>query len=109
MTSPAWGDGPVSSVRAPALALEDAATGATRSTVLGQTGAGEVGVWEIDPGTAQDVEDDEFFVVLSGRATISAEGLEAVDVCPGDIVRLRAGAATTWVVTERLRKVYLSW
>ena len=48
-------------------------------------------------------------MVLSGRATVSVEGWPDVAVGPGDVVRLRAGAATTWVVKERLRKVYVAW
>ena len=108
MTDRRWGDGPVTVVHVPVLALDDAGDG-TRSTELEATGAGEVGVWEIDPGTATDVETDEVFVVVSGRATIATAEMGAVAVGPGDVVRLRAGTPTTWVVTERLRKVYLTW
>jgi hypothetical protein len=88
------------------LTADDAAT---RSLTLGTTGPGEVGLWEIDPGTAHDVEVDEVFVVLSGRATVAAEGWPGVAIGPGDVVRLRAGAVTTWLVEERLRKVYVAW
>jgi len=109
VTPAGWGDGPVGVVHAPSAALEPDADGATRGSVLGPTGAGEVGLWEMDAGTAQDIESDEVFVVLSGRATIIVEGWPDVAVAPGDVVRLQAGTATTWVVTERLRKVYLSW
>ena len=109
MTADGWGRDPVAVVRGPSVVLDDDAGGTTRWVALEQTGTGEVGVWEIDPGTAHDVESDEVFVVLSGRATIVVEGSPDVLVGPGDVVRLRAGAATTWVVTERLRKVYLTW
>ena len=109
MTVDAWGDGPVAFVHGPAVALDEYQDGTTRWVALDHTGPGELGVWEIDPGTAHDVEADEVFVVLSGRATIAVEGSPDVPVGPGDVVRLRAGTATTWVVTERLRKVYLTW
>jgi len=109
MTADPWGAGPLSVVHGPSVALDDDADGGSRWAALEQTGAGEVGVWEIDPGTAHDVEVDEVFVVLSGRATIAVEGSPEVAVGPGDIVRLQAGTATTWAVTERLRKVYVSW
>lgn len=75
---------------------------------LGSFGGHEVGVWEMTPGAMSDVEADELFVVVSGRATI-----EFVDagtwmlIGPGDVVQLRAGARTVWTVTETLRKVYL--
>jgi uncharacterized cupin superfamily protein len=98
----------VSVVEGPAAVL-DGSEGPTRWTELGVTGAGEVGIWEIDPGTVHDVEVDEVFVVLTGRCTIRVEGWPEVEVGPGDVVRLRAGAMTTWVVHERLRKVYVSW
>jgi uncharacterized protein len=109
VTTAGWGDGAVSVVHAPAARLVDAADGTTRSAVLEETGPGEVGLWEIDPGRATDVEADEVFVVVSGRATITTGPGPGVAVGPGDVVRLRAGAVTTWTVTERLRKVYLSW
>jgi len=109
VSAPGWGEGPVSVVHAPDAALADDPDGTTRWVPLEATGSGEVGIWEIDPGTATDVESDEVFVVLSGRATVSVDGWQDVTVGPGDVVRLQAGATTTWVVAERLRKVYLSW
>lgn len=76
---------------------------------LGTFGDVEVGVWEMTPGTSTDVEDDELFVVIAGRATIAfpATGDELA-VGPGDVVRLTAGDATVWTVTETLRKVWLA-
>jgi mannose-6-phosphate isomerase-like protein (cupin superfamily) len=68
----------------------------------------EVGVWEMSPGTATDVEVDEVFVVLSGAATVTFDDGEAVDLGPGSVVRLRAGEHTTWVVRETLRKIYVA-
>ena len=108
MTDEREGDAPVSVVHAPGAVL-DPDDGGTRSLTLGTTGAGEVGLWEIDPGTVLVVEVDEVFVVLSGRATISVDGWPDVGVGPGDVVRLRAGTATTWTVEERLRKVWVAW
>ena len=69
---------------------------------------GEVGLWEAEPGTETDVEVDEVFVVLAGAATVVVEGGETLDLGPGVVVRLYAGDRTTWTVTERLRKLYLS-
>ena len=85
-------------------------------TTLGEvdstTGAGtaaEAGLWEMTPGTATDVEAEEIFVVLSGRATLTfeADG-ETVELGPGVVVRLRDGERTTWTVHETIRKVYLT-
>ncbi len=64
------------------------------------------GIWEITPGVVTDVEADEMFVVLSGRATIEIEGGDTLRVGPGDVVLLDPGARTTWRVHETLRKVF---
>jgi uncharacterized cupin superfamily protein len=109
MTEPAWADAPVAVVGGLDAALAEDVGGFSRSAELETTAMGEIGIWEIDPGTFHDVEVDEIFVVLSGRATIVVEGMSDVVVTAGDVVRLQAGAATTWIVTERLRKVYLAW
>jgi uncharacterized protein len=66
-----------------------------------------VGIWQHSPGTSTDVEAEEVFVVLTGRATIDCAGGPTLEVSPGDVVLLRAGTATTWTVHETLRKVYL--
>lgn len=70
----------------------------------------EVGIWEMTPGTASDVEVDEVFVVLSGHARIEfvEPALPAIEVDPGSVVRLAAGQRTVWTVTETLRKVYIA-
>jgi uncharacterized cupin superfamily protein len=66
------------------------------------------GIWEITPGISSDVEVDEMFVVLSGRAVVSFhDGSPDMHLGPGSIARLAAGSNTVWVVTETLRKVYL--
>ena len=38
---------------------------------LGQLGQVSIGVWEMSPSVTTDVEVDEFFIVLSGRATVA--------------------------------------
>ena len=68
----------------------------------------EIGVWEMTPGTATDVEVDEVFVVIAGRATVLMPGLDAVELTPGSVVQLTAGMATTWTVHETLRKLYIA-
>lgn len=76
---------------------------------IARSAAGDLvtGVWTCTPGRLTDVEADETFVVLSGRATIEPEGGAPVEVGPGDICVLAAGTATTWMVHETLRKVYV--
>ena len=68
-----------------------------------------VGVWQHGTGTSTDVEADELFVVLSGRATIEFDGdpSATIECGTGDVVLLPAGARTRWTVHETLRKVYV--
>jgi uncharacterized cupin superfamily protein len=66
----------------------------------------ERGVWEITEGVVTDVEQDELFVVVSGRATIAVEDGPTLEVGPGDLCVLARGARTTWTIHEPLRKVF---
>jgi hypothetical protein len=78
-------------------------------TVLDTLGDTEIGIWEMSVGSATDTEEDEVFVVVSGRASIHfAADDRTIVVGAGDVVRLIAGMQTTWTVTETLRKVYIS-
>ncbi len=67
----------------------------------------EVGVWAHTAGVSTDVEADEVFVVLAGRATIDVEEGPTLEVGPGDVGVLPPGARTRWTVHEELRKVYV--
>ncbi|MDF1604404.1 cupin domain-containing protein [Nocardioides sp. YIM 152315] len=82
--------------------------GPDRTLALDAVGDTEVGVWEMPPGTEQDTEADEVFVVLAGRGTVTFDDGEVVELRPGVAVRLRGGERTTWTVTETLRKVYVA-
>ena len=64
---------------------------------------GESGVWRCTPGRFSDVEADETFVVIEGRATIEWEG-GLVEVGPGDVCVLEAGTETVWTVHETILK-----
>lgn len=79
----------------------------TASAVLADSPV-PVGLWEAGPGTDTDVEVDELFVVLAGAGTVRFEDGEVIELRPGVVVRLHAGDRTTWVVTERLRKLYVT-
>jgi hypothetical protein len=71
-------------------------------------GSLEVGLWEAGPGTDTDVEVDELFLVLAGAGTVTFADGSSIALRPGVLVRLREGDRTTWEITERLRKVYLT-
>ena len=66
-----------------------------------------IGVWQHGVGVSTDVEVDEVFVVLSGRATIEVEDGPTLEVGPGDVGTYPPGTRTTWTVHETLRKVYV--
>ncbi|MBM3666727.1 MAG: DUF861 domain-containing protein [Actinobacteria bacterium] len=66
----------------------------------------ERGVWEMTPGAVSDVEADELFVAVCGRATIELADGRIISVEPGDAVTLQEGERTVWRVSETLRKVY---
>ena len=66
-----------------------------------------IGIWQHTAGVSTDVEVEEVFVVLSGRATIDVEGGPSLSVATGDVGVLDAGAVTTWHVHEDLRKIYV--
>lgn len=67
-----------------------------------------VGVWQHSVGVSTDVEADEIFVVLTGRATIEIDGGPTLEIGPGDVGVLTEGSRTTWTIHETLRKVYFS-
>lgn len=79
-------------------------------------------------GAMSDLETDEVFVVIAGRATVRFERdpihREALadetvphetvpqetvlHLAPGSVARLAAGQRTVWTVTETLRKIYIA-
>ena len=73
-------------------------------------GTRELGVWEMTPGAMRDVEADEVFLVVAGRATVEfvEPALPPIELAPGSIVRLDAGMQTVWTVHETLRKLYIA-
>ena len=79
---------------------------ASAAEVAQWSGGAETGVWRIEPGVVTDVEVEETFVVLDGRATIECEG-EIHELRPGSVCVFAAGAETKWTVTETLLKVYV--
>lgn len=68
----------------------------------------EVGVWELTPGIVTDVEVEEVFVVLRGRAILRREDGSETELLPGSIGRLEDGEETEWEVLETLRKIYIA-
>jgi uncharacterized cupin superfamily protein len=80
----------------------------TTGVVLFESANGTItrGLWQCTPGKVTDVEADEMFVVVSGRATIEFEDGASIEVGPGDVCVLEEGARTVWTIHETLRKAY---
>ena len=79
------------------------------SVVLGEFAGREFGVWEMTPGAMSDVEDDEFFVVIAGAGSVEFLDDEVVvQLVPGSVMTLAAGARTIWTVTQTLRRVWMA-
>lgn len=68
----------------------------------------EVGVWEHSVGTSIDTEIEEVFVVIEGEGTVTCAEGGRIDLAPGVVGLLPAGAQTTWTVTSPLRKVWIT-
>jgi len=64
------------------------------------------GVWQITPGVIEDVEADEIFVVVAGRATVEVHGGPTLELEPGVVGVLKAGDHAVWRIHETLRKVF---
>jgi uncharacterized protein len=90
----------------PAQIVEGAPRVSERVLWASHDGRVIVGVWEITPGVVTDVEADEVFTVLHGRATVEVEDGPTLALGPGVIGALRAGDRTVWRVQETLRKTF---
>lgn len=67
----------------------------------------EVGIWEHSVGTSTDSFDDEIFVVIEGRGTVTDQHGRTIELAPGVVGVLHPDDETTWVITEPLRKVWI--
>jgi uncharacterized cupin superfamily protein len=77
--------------------------------IVGDFEGREYGVWEMTPGAMSDVEVDELFIVIAGHAVVELESDGTrIELSPGSVGRLAAGARTVWTVTETLRKIYVA-
>lgn len=65
------------------------------------------GIWQADPGIHANLPGQETVVVLQGRATVTNQAGDSIDVGPGDLVFVDPGEVATWTVHERLRKVFV--
>jgi uncharacterized cupin superfamily protein len=69
----------------------------------------EVGFWQIDAGSATDIEVDEVFLVLAGSGQVTFGDGSVLPLRPGVLVRLVEGDRTSWLIEQPLRKLYVAW
>lgn len=91
------------------FAIEDVTAPRTVDTLATEVRGAEVGLWQIDAGSAEDIEADEVFLVLAGRGQVGFEDGSVIALRPGVLVQLHAGDVTTWTIEVPLRKLYVAW
>lgn len=68
----------------------------------------KVGVWEHSGNSVStDVENEEVFVVLSGKGKVWLEDGSFLELAPGVIGRFKQGEKTRWEIEETMRKVFI--
>ncbi|MEU4231835.1 cupin domain-containing protein [Nonomuraea sp. NPDC026600] len=86
-------------------------TGQSESTLeVWADSLAEAGIWECGPGSFTAVRDGfhEICQILAGRATLTGEDGQTVELAPGSTVVLPDGWRGTWDVHETIRKTYVS-
>ena len=71
----------------------------------------EVGVWVMTPGAMTDVETDELCIIITGSGVVhrTLDGARVEQpLIAGAVFQLLKGEETLWVVTETVRKIYLT-
>jgi uncharacterized cupin superfamily protein len=64
------------------------------------------GIWKCTRGTVTDIEQDEMFTVIDGRATVVIENGPTLVLLPGYVGLLTHGAKTTWTIHEDIVKTF---
>lgn len=80
----------------------------TSDLALAESGDGSetCGFWRCTPGTFTDVEVEESFLIITGRARVEFEDGRDLSFGPGDTHTFAGGEKTVWTVTETVLKAY---
>lgn len=65
------------------------------------------GIWQAEPGTHANLPGQETVVILAGKATVTGQNGNSIDVEAGDLVFIDAGEVATWTIHETIRKVFV--
>ena len=64
------------------------------------------GIWKCTAGVVTDIEQDEMFTIIEGRATIYIEDGPILEVSPGYVGFFTKGAKTKWIIHEDILKTF---
>jgi uncharacterized cupin superfamily protein len=64
------------------------------------------GIWECTPGTFDWTHTDETATLVAGRATVTPEGGEPMEIASGDVIFFPDGTKSRWEVHETVRKAF---
>jgi uncharacterized cupin superfamily protein len=65
-----------------------------------------MGIWECSPGTFDWTHTDETATIAQGRATVTPEGGEPMELGAGDVAFFPEGTKSRWQVHETVRKSF---
>lgn len=100
-------DAELSPSAAPARILSGKPT--CRERVILDTGALEVGIWEVTPGVFDSVKNDvgEVIHFVSGAGRIEHADGNVSPIAPGVVIALQPGWSGRWHVDQTARKLYV--
>lgn len=64
------------------------------------------GIWQCTPGTFNWTHTDETATIVAGRATVTPEGGQPIELSAGDLACFTEGMKTRWQVHETVRKTF---
>ena len=78
------------------------------SAILNTSADGKIirGVWKCTVGVVTDIEENEMFTIIEGRATVTIEDGPVLELSPGTVGFFEKGARTTWRIHENLLKTF---
>ena len=71
-----------------------------------EDGVESAGLWSCTRGVFTDVEVEESFLVIAGRATVRYDDGREFELVPGSVHSFAAGERTTWIVEETILKAF---
>lgn len=91
-----------------ALQNEDACERRSQGLAMAGRDQAQFGIWEASVGTFQrEIDGGEIMCILSGHAVFTDESGHSVEMHGGDTLVLAPHTKGTWVIKERLRKLYV--